>query len=109
MTKQKIIDAWDRYVREHGEEPRFAECMIQWLDDQSVNIMTFALFEYNIDCDEDIENHVFYYARSKEDFLKLFEQNIEEDFIIVKLYCLTPNIVSHENDLCDYERPVWER
>lgn len=68
-----------QYVLDYGYEPRYAECYIAY-QGAAPELMTIALFEYDILMPEEDDDEVFFYCKNLEELLAL-----NEDFEVIRV------------------------
>ena len=86
--QQKMEDSFVEFCEEHGHEPRYANCEIEWQDDHGTCDVVFKL---SCDVDESEDDKIFFYCNSVRDLQSMTEKGTE-DFVITDIY-------SFEDDL----------
>lgn len=80
--QQKMEDSFVEFCKEHGHEPRYAYCEIEWLDDHETCEVVFKL---SCDTDESEDDKIFFYCNSVKDLMSMTEEG-SQDFIITEIY-----------------------
>ena len=80
--QQKIENSFVEFCKEHGHEPRYANCEIEWQDDHDTCDVVFKLSCDVVECEDD---KIFYYCNSHNDLKSLAGDGME-DFIITDIY-----------------------
>ena len=85
---QQIELLYNEFCKEHGHEPRYAKCEIEWQDDHNTSDVVFKL---SCDVTESEADQIFFYCNSVKDLQSMTEKGME-DYVISKVY-------SFENEL----------
>ena len=80
--RQKIENSFVEFCEEHGHEPRYANCEIEWQDDHDTCDVVFKLSCDVVECEDD---KIFYYCNSHRDLKALAGEGME-DFTITDIY-----------------------
>ena len=80
--QQKIENSFVEFCEEHGHEPRYANCEIEWQDDHDTCDVVFKL---SCDVVESEDDQIFYYCNSHRDLKALAGEGME-DFTITDIY-----------------------
>ena len=78
-----IRELFDRFVTKHGVEPNFVDVTVVWNDTKIKHFFTIALFEFNEDKHEEIDDSVFFYCSDGIEGLERLERDGNEDFHII--------------------------
>lgn len=86
--QKEIKGAYDKYVAEHGEEPKFTDVAIRFRNEDSAMDVVIKLEdsteeEQNGGGDDD---EIFFYCGSIDGLLKLCEEDNGEDFVIIDFF-----------------------
>ena len=87
--QQKIENSFVEFCEEHGHEPRYANCEIEWQDDHDTCDVVFKL---SCDVDESEDDKIFYYCNSVRDLQSMTEMSTE-DFVITDIYSFEDNLL----------------
>lgn len=87
MKKKEVVGWLDTYKEEHGSDPNYIRCMVQFKEDESLSNVTIKLkpFEPHITTEEE-DNQIFFYCNGRDEFLKLLKPDNGEDFYVCKIY-----------------------
>lgn len=84
--RNKVQQAYDDFVKDHGEEPLYAEVTIRYKDDGESHL---DMIKLSNDADPRDEDKVFYYVTGLNDLKGLISPDNGEDFRIVDVEGIT--------------------
>lgn len=85
MSRLEVERELKNYAKVYGQSPNFVRCLVQWNEDQALQIVTIALSKFDANNPKN-DDKIFFYADGPEDFLRLLERNNGEDFVVAKIY-----------------------
>ena len=87
--QQKMECLFLEFCKEHGHEPHYARCEIEWKDDHESCEVVFKL---SCDVVESEDDEIFYYCNSVRDLQAMTEEGTE-DFVITDIYSFEDNLL----------------